>query len=88
MTMEDTESQGQESPGAAPAEPANQADAGKKNRGSFAVSLGLIAMGGLWLAVLIAKGDQHFVRWLGSVVLIIVGVTGVFGIGRAKVKPR
>jgi hypothetical protein len=47
--------------------------------GSLGLNLGLVLLGGAWLAILVTKGEMRFERWLASIALVLVGATGLVG---------
>ncbi len=56
----------------------------KPRRGSPALNLGLMAIGGAWAAVLARNGEARLERWLAAGILALVGLTGILRIGAKR----
>lgn len=54
--------------------------------GGLGLNLGFILLGGAWLAILVSKGEPRVERWVASIALILVGLTGLLGPKRAARK--
>ncbi|MDO9100407.1 MAG: hypothetical protein Q7V53_06700 [Caldisericota bacterium] len=57
-----------------------------RRRRSRRTNLGLMAIAVAWVVIMLATHDTHFERWLGAIVLFLVGITGYFGIGTYRTR--
>lgn len=60
----------------------------EKRLSSPLLNVGLIAIGGMWLAILLRKQETKVERWIAAILLCIVGITGLFRIGTGKSVPK